>query len=266
MLSRPLGGRCGGSPRLQLALTSSTDALSPSTLRVQHSPVTSTPGRQKTSRSHGSPSPTSLSAPIDEPTRKQPTRKRRRKGLTSCDTSQPNQSTSAGSGKRDLPNVHPLLHLQTQRRENKVPHDRGSLQVGERTVWPARPQNGQHVLAGTELCASDLHYYMHGRNSDFLVRSPVLGYPASSGLNGRSSSGGAAKYGPIIGDLLPLGTPISAAGVNSTRASSPSEPSADVAKSPPNEGYVHCTSTLRVPSVSSQFLPVARGSQLFVLR
>ncbi|TEB18527.1 hypothetical protein FA13DRAFT_592669 [Coprinellus micaceus] len=106
-----------------------------------------------------------------------------------------------------------------------------SAQYGQ----PGR-RTGSMSLAGTELCASDLHYYMHGRNSDFLVRSPVLGYPASSGLNGRSSSGGAAKYGPVIGDLPPLGTPISAAGVNSTRASSPSEPSADVAKSPPNEG------------------------------
>ncbi|KAH9916990.1 GroES-like protein [Epithele typhae] len=50
----------------------------------------------------------------------------------------------------------------------------------ERTLWPPQQGQAQVAVMATGLCGSDLHYYAHGRNGDFVVQSPlVLGHEAA---------------------------------------------------------------------------------------
>ncbi|KAF7316263.1 PKS-ER domain-containing protein [Mycena indigotica] len=61
-----------------------------------------------------------------------------------------------------------------------VLHGKRDLRLEQRTLWP--PQHGfaQVKVLATGLCGSDLHYYAHGRNGDFVLRSPlILGHEAA---------------------------------------------------------------------------------------
>ncbi|GJJ14906.1 hypothetical protein Clacol_009176 [Clathrus columnatus] len=61
-----------------------------------------------------------------------------------------------------------------------VLHGATDLRVEQRTVWPPRAGEAQVAIFSTGLCGSDLHYYTHGRNGDFVVREPlVLGHEAA---------------------------------------------------------------------------------------
>ncbi|KAG6831844.1 hypothetical protein H0H87_003643 [Tephrocybe sp. NHM501043] len=69
------------------------------------------------------------------------------------------------------------------------------LRVEQRSVWPPSQNQAQVAIAATGLCGSDLHYYMHGRNGDFAVRSPlVLGHEAA---------GVVTAVGPGVKNLVP---------------------------------------------------------------
>ncbi|KAG6854490.1 hypothetical protein C0991_006092 [Blastosporella zonata] len=69
------------------------------------------------------------------------------------------------------------------------------LRVEQRSVWPPSQNQAQVAIVSTGLCGSDLHYYMHGRNGDFAVRSPlVLGHEAA---------GVVTAVGPGVKNLVP---------------------------------------------------------------
>ncbi|KAH8087164.1 GroES-like protein [Cristinia sonorae] len=61
-----------------------------------------------------------------------------------------------------------------------VLHGPKDLRVEDRTLWPPSQGQVQVAVKSTGLCGSDLHYYLHGRNGDFAMRSPlVLGHEAA---------------------------------------------------------------------------------------
>ncbi|KAI0717313.1 GroES-like protein [Fomitopsis betulina] len=61
-----------------------------------------------------------------------------------------------------------------------VLHGAKDLRLEERTVWPPQQGQAQVAVVATGLCGSDLHYYIHGRNGDFVVQQPlVLGHEAA---------------------------------------------------------------------------------------
>ncbi|KAF5314743.1 hypothetical protein D9611_007070 [Ephemerocybe angulata] len=54
------------------------------------------------------------------------------------------------------------------------------LRVEDRDIWGPNPTEVQIAVAATGLCGSDLHYYAHGRNGDFMVKQHiVLGHEAA---------------------------------------------------------------------------------------
>ncbi|TCD64096.1 hypothetical protein EIP91_004538 [Steccherinum ochraceum] len=61
-----------------------------------------------------------------------------------------------------------------------VLHGPKDLRLEDRTLWPPSHGQVQVAIKATGLCGSDLHYYLHGRNGDFALRSPlVLGHEAA---------------------------------------------------------------------------------------
>ncbi|EPT02143.1 hypothetical protein FOMPIDRAFT_1144069 [Fomitopsis schrenkii] len=61
-----------------------------------------------------------------------------------------------------------------------VLHGAKDLRLEDRTVWPPQQGQAQVAVVATGLCGSDLHYYIHGRNGDFVVQQPlVLGHEAA---------------------------------------------------------------------------------------
>ncbi|KAH9852343.1 GroES-like protein [Lenzites betulinus] len=61
-----------------------------------------------------------------------------------------------------------------------VLHGAKDLVFEERTLWPPHQGQAQVAVMATGLCGSDLHYYAHGRNGDFVVQAPlVLGHEAA---------------------------------------------------------------------------------------
>ncbi|KAG8963349.1 hypothetical protein FRC03_003110 [Tulasnella sp. 419] len=54
------------------------------------------------------------------------------------------------------------------------------LRLDNRPVLPPGPGEAQVAVKVTGLCGSDLHYYIHGRNGDFVLREPMaLGHEAA---------------------------------------------------------------------------------------
>ncbi|KAF8483824.1 GroES-like protein [Russula ochroleuca] len=54
------------------------------------------------------------------------------------------------------------------------------IRVDVRALWPPQQGQAQVAVVSTGLCGSDLHYYLHGRNGDFALQSPlVLGHEAA---------------------------------------------------------------------------------------
>ncbi|KAM5543482.1 hypothetical protein V8D89_002733 [Ganoderma adspersum] len=61
-----------------------------------------------------------------------------------------------------------------------VLHGAKDMRFEERTLWPPHQGQAQVAVMATGLCGSDLHYWAHGRNGDFVVQAPlVLGHEAA---------------------------------------------------------------------------------------
>ncbi|KAG8906296.1 hypothetical protein FRB99_007165 [Tulasnella sp. 403] len=61
-----------------------------------------------------------------------------------------------------------------------VLHGPKDLRLQSRSILPPQPGQAQVQIIATGICGSDLHYYTHGRNGDFVLRSPlVLGHEAA---------------------------------------------------------------------------------------
>ncbi|KKZ68356.1 L-iditol 2-dehydrogenase [[Emmonsia] crescens] len=61
-----------------------------------------------------------------------------------------------------------------------VLHGAKDLRLEARQIPPPQPGELQITIRATGLCGSDLHYYHHGRNGDFIVRSPLcLGHESA---------------------------------------------------------------------------------------
>ncbi|KAG8993379.1 hypothetical protein FRB95_006377 [Tulasnella sp. JGI-2019a] len=61
-----------------------------------------------------------------------------------------------------------------------VLHGPKDLRLESRSTQPPQVGQAQVQIIATGLCGSDLHYYTHGRNGDFVLRSPlILGHEAS---------------------------------------------------------------------------------------
>ncbi|KAI0718707.1 GroES-like protein [Cerioporus squamosus] len=76
-----------------------------------------------------------------------------------------------------------------------VLHGAKDLRLEDRTLWPPHQGQAQVAVMATGLCGSDLHYYVHGRNGDFVVQAPlVLGHEAA---------GIVTAVGPGVKHLVP---------------------------------------------------------------
>ncbi|RDX51760.1 GroES-like protein [Lentinus brumalis] len=76
-----------------------------------------------------------------------------------------------------------------------VLHGAKDLRLEDRTLWPPHQGQAQVAVMATGLCGSDLHYYAHGRNGDFVVQAPlVLGHEAA---------GIVTAVGPGVKHLVP---------------------------------------------------------------
>ena len=70
-----------------------------------------------------------------------------------------------------------------------VLHGPRDVRIEQRSVWPPQAHEAQVAVVQTGLCGSDLHYYAHGRNGDFVVQSPlVLGHEAAGVVTAVGSS------------------------------------------------------------------------------
>lgn len=74
-----------------------------------------------------------------------------------------------------------------------VLHAAKDLRLESRQVPPPTGSEVQVAIRATGLCGSDLHYYNHGRNGDFVVRGPMC--------LGHESSGIVTAVGPEVKDL-----------------------------------------------------------------
>ncbi|PIL23139.1 hypothetical protein GSI_14448 [Ganoderma sinense ZZ0214-1] len=76
-----------------------------------------------------------------------------------------------------------------------VLHGAKDMRFEERTLWPPHQGQAQVAVMATGLCGSDLHYWAHGRNGDFVVQAPlVLGHEAA---------GIVTAVGPGVKHLVP---------------------------------------------------------------
>ncbi|KAB5594241.1 hypothetical protein CTheo_2322 [Ceratobasidium theobromae] len=69
-----------------------------------------------------------------------------------------------------------LIHLEPA----CVLHGAKDMRLEQRTVKAPKEGEAQVQIVATGLCGSDLHYYVHGRNGDFVLQQPlVLGHEAA---------------------------------------------------------------------------------------
>ncbi|KAI9042976.1 NAD(P)-dependent alcohol dehydrogenase [Aspergillus affinis] len=66
--------------------------------------------------------------------------------------------------------------------EALVLHGAKDLRLESKPVAQPAPSEVQVAIRATGLCGSDLHYYNHGRNGDFVVRAPMCLGHESSGI------------------------------------------------------------------------------------
>ncbi|KAJ5294910.1 hypothetical protein N7508_009731 [Penicillium antarcticum] len=87
-----------------------------------------------------------------------------------------------------------------------VLHGAKDLRVEQRTVSAPAANEVQVAIRATGLCGSDLHYYSHGRNGDFVVREPMcLGHESSGTVTAIGSSVHTLKAGDRV--ALEVGLP-----------------------------------------------------------
>ncbi|GAQ43705.1 hypothetical protein AtubIFM55763_001524 [Aspergillus tubingensis] len=70
----------------------------------------------------------------------------------------------------------------TETTQALVLHGAKDLRLESRTLSPPTGSEVQVAIRATGLCGSDLHYYTHGRNGDFVVREPMCLGHESSGI------------------------------------------------------------------------------------
>ncbi|KAL1955081.1 hypothetical protein VTO42DRAFT_9070 [Malbranchea cinnamomea] len=76
-----------------------------------------------------------------------------------------------------------------------VLHGPKALKLEAREIVPPAAHEVQVSIRATTLCGSDLHYYHHGRNGDFVLRSPLV--------LGHESAGTVIAVGPKVASLQP---------------------------------------------------------------
>ncbi|KAJ5581719.1 hypothetical protein N7535_000339 [Penicillium sp. DV-2018c] len=82
-----------------------------------------------------------------------------------------------------------------------VLHGAKDLRVEQRPLPSPSATEVQVAIRATGLCGSDLHYYTHGRNGDFIVREPLcLGHESA----GTVTATGSAVTGLSVGDRVAL--------------------------------------------------------------
>ncbi|KAJ5767289.1 uncharacterized protein N7511_004905 [Penicillium nucicola] len=87
-----------------------------------------------------------------------------------------------------------------------VLHGAKDLRVEQRTIAAPAPNEVQVTIRATGLCGSDLHYYSHGRNGDFVVKEPMcLGHESSGTVTATGSSVATLKAGDRV--ALEVGLP-----------------------------------------------------------
>ncbi|KAJ5902739.1 hypothetical protein N7495_003267 [Penicillium taxi] len=74
-----------------------------------------------------------------------------------------------------------------------VLHGAKDLRLEKRDVTPPTGSEVQVAIQATGICGSDLHYYSHGRNGDFVVRAPMC--------LGHESAGTITAIGPEVTTL-----------------------------------------------------------------
>ncbi|OJD23638.1 hypothetical protein ACJ73_05006 [Blastomyces percursus] len=82
-----------------------------------------------------------------------------------------------------------------------VLHGAKNLQLETRHTPPPQPGQLQIAIRATSLCGSDLHYYQHGRNGDFVVRAPLCLGHESAGI---VTAVGSGVYDFQVGDRVAL--------------------------------------------------------------
>ncbi|EPS25369.1 hypothetical protein POX_c03765 [Penicillium oxalicum] len=78
-----------------------------------------------------------------------------------------------------------------------VLHGAKDLRLEKRIVSAPAGADIQVAVTATGLCGSDLHYYSHGRNGDFVVREPMC--------LGHESAGVVTAVGPEVGTAFKVG-------------------------------------------------------------
>ncbi|KAJ5332855.1 hypothetical protein N7541_002659 [Penicillium brevicompactum] len=87
-----------------------------------------------------------------------------------------------------------------------VLHGAKDLRLEQRTISSPADSEVQVSVRATGLCGSDLHYYSHGRNGDFVVRSPMcLGHESAGIVTAAGSAVSKFKVGDRV--ALEVGLP-----------------------------------------------------------
>ncbi|EGE80802.1 hypothetical protein RJZ56_001740 [Blastomyces dermatitidis] len=82
-----------------------------------------------------------------------------------------------------------------------VLHGAKDLRLETRHTPPPQPGQLQIAIRATGLCGSDLHYYQHGRNGNFIVRAPLCLGHESAGI---VTAVGLGVYDFQVGDRVAL--------------------------------------------------------------
>ncbi|KAG0158594.1 hypothetical protein PDIDSM_6109 [Penicillium digitatum] len=87
-----------------------------------------------------------------------------------------------------------------------VLHGAKDLRLEQRTIPDPSPKEVQVAIRSTGICGSDLHYYSHGRNGDFVVRAPMcLGHESAGTVTATGSEVTTLKVGDRV--ALEVGLP-----------------------------------------------------------
>ncbi|KIX07409.1 uncharacterized protein Z518_02062 [Rhinocladiella mackenziei CBS 650.93] len=87
-----------------------------------------------------------------------------------------------------------------------VLHGAKDLRLETRPQPPLRPGEVQIAVKATGLCGSDLHYYHHGRNGNFVIQAPlVLGHEASGIITAVPEAPNGVTAGTVPSSSLQVG-------------------------------------------------------------
>ncbi|CAI7632048.1 unnamed protein product [Penicillium crustosum] len=87
-----------------------------------------------------------------------------------------------------------------------VLHGAKDLRLEQRNITPPSSTEVQVAIRATGICGSDLHYYSHGRNGDFVVRAPMcLGHESAGTVTAIGDAVTTLKVGDRV--ALEVGLP-----------------------------------------------------------